>query len=60
MAELAGSEQAFRPGDPVAAHARYVAAAFREKGLPDVAEMIDYLADRADLAWRADQRAVAD
>ena len=48
------TEQAFRPGDPVAAQARYVAAAFREKGLPDVAEMIDYLADRADVAWRTE------
>lgn len=39
-------------GDPVATQSRMVAAAFRQKGLGDVADMIDYLADRADEQWK--------
>jgi hypothetical protein len=40
--------------DPVATQARLVAGAFRSKGLRDVADMLDYLADRADAAWDID------
>jgi hypothetical protein len=39
--------------DPVAWQARMIAAAFRQKGLGDVSDMIDYLADRADEQWDA-------
>jgi hypothetical protein len=39
--------------DPVARQARVVALAFREKGLKDVAEMIEYLCDAADRQWEA-------
>ena len=40
--------------DPVAQQARMVAAAFRQKGLGDVADMIDYLANAADEQWDAE------
>jgi len=39
--------------DPVAQQARMVAATFRQKGLGEVAAMIDYLADAADSRWDA-------
>jgi hypothetical protein len=37
--------------DPVAQQARMIAAALRQKGLGDVGDMIDYLADAADREW---------
>jgi hypothetical protein len=39
--------------DPVARQARVVAAAFRQKQMKEIADMIDYLADAADKQWDA-------